>query len=47
LFDRGWGRPPQVFSGEDGGAITVVIRQLVDIVEESDPKLIEHEAPRD
>jgi hypothetical protein len=46
LFDRGWGRPPQVFSGGDGGTITVVVRQLVD-VEESDPKLIEHEAPRD
>ena len=47
LLDRGWGRAPQVLSGEDGGAITVIIRQLVDIVEEPEPLLIEHETPRD
>jgi hypothetical protein len=26
LLDRGWGRAPQVHSGEDGGSIQVVIR---------------------
>jgi hypothetical protein len=43
LPDSGWGRPPQVHSGEDGGSIQVVIRQIIDSTEESAPLLIEHE----
>jgi hypothetical protein len=46
LLDRGWGRAPQTISGEDGGAITVIIRSIVDTTEESEPLLVEHEAPR-
>jgi hypothetical protein len=30
LLDRGWGRAPQVHSGEDGGDIRITIRQLID-----------------
>ena len=41
LLDRGWGRP-QVHSGEDGGSIQIVIRQLTDIGKE-EPLLLEHE----
>ena len=43
LLDRGWGKPPQVHSGEDGGAITVIIRSIFDTTEESKPLLIEHD----
>ncbi|XIA62106.1 hypothetical protein ACFIOY_20780 [Bradyrhizobium sp. TZ2] len=43
LLDRGWGRAPQVHSGEDGGSIRVIIRQIVDIVGKEEPVLIEHD----
>jgi hypothetical protein len=46
LLDRGWGKAPQVHSGEDGGSsIQVVIRQIVDVVQhdEEEPLLLEHE----
>jgi hypothetical protein len=41
LLDRGWGRAPQVHTGDDGGDIRIIIRQLFDDKEE--PLLIEHE----
>jgi len=42
LLDRGWGRPAQALSGEDGGSIQVVIRQITDVIE-GEPVLIEHD----
>ena len=42
LLDRGWGRPPQVHSGEDGGDLRITIRQIVDITGDTE-RLIEHE----
>ena len=31
LLDRGWGKPPQTHTGEDGeGDINVIIRHIVD-----------------
>jgi hypothetical protein len=30
LLDRGWGRPSQAITGEDGGELRITIRQLVD-----------------
>ena len=47
LLDRGWGKPPQAHTGEEGGEIRVVIRQIIDSAEESEPLLVEHEAPRE
>jgi hypothetical protein len=45
LFDRGWGKALQPHVGDGGnGGITVVIRQLVDIVGKERPVLIEHES---
>ena len=38
LLDRGWGKPPQPHTGEDGKDIRVVIRH---IVEGFDGKLID------
>jgi hypothetical protein len=46
LLDRGWGRAPQVHSGEDGGSIQVIIRRLIDTVEENPMVTIEHEPDR-
>jgi hypothetical protein len=45
VLDRGWGRPDQVHAGPDGGAIQVIIRQVVDITGQSggEPVLIEHD----
>ena len=43
LLDRGWGKPPQVHSGQDGGSIQVFIRQIVDVTGEAEPVLIEHD----
>jgi hypothetical protein len=43
LLDRGWGKAPQVHSGEDGGSIRVIIRQIIDVTEEAAPVLIEHD----
>ena len=47
LLDRGWGKPPQAHTGEDGGDIRISIRQIIDSAEESEPLLIEHETSRD
>ena len=47
LLDRGWGKAIQPHTGEEGGDIRVVIRQIIDSTEESEPLLIEHETPRD
>jgi hypothetical protein len=41
VLDRGWGKAPATLSGPDGGAINVIIRQILDIAEETEPKLIE------
>ena len=30
LLDRGWGKPPQAHTGEEGGEIRVVIRQIIE-----------------
>jgi hypothetical protein len=46
LLDRGWGKAIQPHTGEDGGHIRVVIRQIIDSAEESEPLLIEHETQR-
>jgi hypothetical protein len=46
LLDRGWGKAPQVHSGGDGGSIQVIIRQIVDTVEENPMVTIEHEPDR-
>jgi|SRR6476620_5919070 len=43
LLDRGWGRAAQVHSGEDGGNIQIVIRQIVDVTGVAEPVLIEHD----
>jgi hypothetical protein len=43
LLDRGWGKPPQVHSGEDGGSIRVIIRQIIDDTGEAPSVLIEHD----
>jgi predicted SpoU family rRNA methylase len=32
LLDRGWGKPNQVVTGEDGGDIRVTIRQIIENV---------------
>jgi hypothetical protein len=45
LLDRGWGRAPVQITGEDGGDLRIVIRQI-DSAEESEPLLIEHEPDR-
>jgi hypothetical protein len=42
LLDRGWGRPAQVYSGEDGGSIQVIIRRIIDVTGEAAPVLVEH-----
>ena len=44
LLDRGWGKPPQTHTGEDGeGSINVVIRHIVN-GRDVEPHAIEHEA---
>ena len=43
LFERGWGRAPQVHTGADGGDIKIIIRQIIDNVE---LKTIEHQPKR-
>jgi len=47
LRDKGRGQGNQPHTGEEGGEIRVVIRQIIDSAEESEPLLIEHETPRD
>ena len=44
LLNRGWGKPPQAHTGEDGeGKIRVVIRHIVG-GRDVEPRVIEHEA---
>ena len=43
LLDRGWGKAPVQLTGEDGGDIRVVIRQIIDVMPEAEPVLIEHD----
>lgn len=42
LIERGWGKAPQVHSGEDGGDIRITIRQIIagqpEPPKEEDPK---------
>lgn len=47
LLDRGWGKPPQSHTGEDGeGAIAITIRHIVEQAgvrqELEPPKIVEH-----
>ena len=50
LLDRGWGKPPQAHTGEDGeGKINVVIRHIVDgrdveprVNDNAEQRVIEH-----
>ena len=43
ILDRGWGKPPQAHTGEDGqGKIKVVIRHIVE-GRDVEPRVIEHE----
>jgi hypothetical protein len=44
LLDRGWGRPIQPRTDEDGGSIRIIIRRFTDAASEAEPVLIEHEA---
>jgi len=47
LLDRGWGKALQPHGGDDGnGNIQVIIRQIIEINEENEPVLIEHEPDR-
>ena len=44
LWDRGWGKPAQAHTGEDGeGDIRVTIRHIVQGIS-GEPRAIEHEA---
>ena len=43
LLDRGWGKPAQMHSGEDGGDIRITIRKIFDDRDEEKPLLLEHE----
>ena len=43
LLDRGWGKAPVQLTGEEGGDIRIVIRQIIDVVPEAEPVLIEHD----
>jgi len=44
LLDRGWGKAVQPHVGDDGnGSIQVIIRQIVDVIPETEPVLIEHD----
>ena len=45
LLDRGWGKALQVHSGEVGGDIRIIIRQIAGSGDEEEPLLLEHEAP--
>ena len=41
LLDRGWGRPTTVLATEDGAPLTVVIRQIIERIDEPALKLVE------
>jgi hypothetical protein len=43
VLDRGWGKAAQVHASPDGGPIQVVIRQLIETVDQLPMKTIEHE----
>jgi hypothetical protein len=43
LFERGWGRPPQAHTGEDGDGPIVV--EIVYRNQGENAKVIEHQAP--
>ena len=43
LLNRGWGKAIQPHTGEEGGNIRVVIRQILDSGDKEEPLLIEHE----
>jgi len=43
LLDRGWGKAIQPHTGEEGGHIRIVIRQIIDVMPEAEPVLIEHD----
>ena len=50
VADRLDGKPLQAHTGEDGGDITVVIRQIIDVVgrdKEEPSLLLEHEARKE
>jgi len=44
LLDRGWGRPIQPHTDEDGGPLRIIIRRIGDTGSEAEPLVIEHEA---
>ena len=44
LLDRGWGKAIQPHTGDEGGDIRVVIRQIIDSGDKEESLLIEHEA---
>src|SRR5215831_14088904 len=42
LLDRGWGRPPQAHTGEDGeGAIQIIVRNITEEMVQQRPLQIE------
>ena len=43
LLDRGWGKAIQPHTDEAGGDIHIVIRRIINGIDESEPLLIEHE----
>jgi hypothetical protein len=46
LLDRGWGKPAQMHTGEDGGDIRITIRKIFEHRDEEKPLLLEHEPLR-
>jgi len=44
LLDRGWGKPQQTISAEDGGDIRIVVRHIIcgERAPQPQPKLLEH-----
>jgi hypothetical protein len=46
LLDRGWGKPAQMHTGEDGGDIRITIRKIFDDRDEEKPLLLEHSRSR-
>jgi hypothetical protein len=43
LLDRGWGKAAQPHIGEDGGDITITIREILESGDKEEPLLLEHE----
>jgi hypothetical protein len=46
LLDRGWGKPAQMHTGEDGGDVRITIRRIFDHGDEEKPLLLEHSRSR-